>query len=78
MLKDHAHMLADFIYFYFRVVYARTLKPDVALCGRFKEVKAAQKGAFAGTGGPNDDYFFALIDFVINTLQDLELAEAFL
>jgi hypothetical protein len=48
---------------------------DVAARGLVKQIQAAQEGALAGAGGPDDGDDLALVDLDIDILEDFQITK---
>ena len=76
-LKNHAQFLTDDIDIIARGVNILTIDHNRTAINGFQAVDGTQQGGLARAAWPDNDYFFALLDFVINALEHFVIAKAF-
>ena len=62
MLKHHAHVAPDGVNVRLFIDDVFAFHPDLPGRRQLQQVQAAQKGAFAGAGGPDDGHLLPLFD----------------
>lgn len=77
MLEDHGHFFAHLADIVARLEDALTVVLDVAACRRFQQVQAAQEGALAGAGRPEDAGDF-IVQGQADVIQDQVITILFL
>ena len=74
MLELHTHFLTVDIDVRFFICDICAFEEDAAACRYFQQIQTTQEGRLTGTGGTNDNNYFALFDFCIDTVQSFDFA----
>ncbi len=77
MLEHHAHLLPVQVHIDALLRQVHPLEDHLAGAGLLQQVKAAQKGGFAGAGGPDDGHHLALVEGFAHLMQHHQVAKAF-
>ena len=68
MLKNHAHFLTVKVNIHLICGNIHTLEKNLTGIGLFKQVQAAQKGAFAAAGGSDYGNDLSFVHMLVNSL----------
>ena len=71
LLEHHAHAGPQLVDVVFRVGDVHALKGDGAAGGLLQQVQAPQEGGLARAGGADDGHLLALVDVLVDALEDL-------
>ena len=74
MLEHHTHFLTMDIDVCFFISDVCAFEEDAATCRHFQQVQTTQESRFTGTGGTNDNDYFAFFDFCIDTIQRFDFS----
>ena len=74
MLEHHTHFLTMDIDVRFIISDICVFEEDTAASGHFQQIQAAQERRLTGTGGADNNDYFAFFDLCIDTVQSFDLA----